>query len=51
MSIITVKKFIYTVDKTPFSTCKRVINGKEAWRNKNNGKARRHIRRHKKAVA
>jgi hypothetical protein len=43
-------KYIYTIDKTPFSTCKRTIAGREAHRCIDNGKTRRHIRRHKIAV-
>lgn len=44
-------KYVYTIDKTPYSTCKRTINGKEVHRAKNNGKTRRHIRRHRVAMA
>ena len=39
--------YLYTVDKIPTSTCKRTVKGREMHRCKNNGKARRHIRRHK----
>ena len=39
--------YLYTVDKIPASTCKRTIKGREVHRCRNNGKARRHIRRHK----
>ena len=44
-------RYIYTADKIPGTTCKRKLKGREAYRCKNNGKNRRHIRRHKVVMA
>lgn len=50
MSEATKPGYIYTTDKTPYSTCKRTVKGREAHRSKNTGKVRRYVRRHKVAV-
>jgi len=41
------QRYLYTADKIPGSTCKRTVKGRETHRCKNNGKNRRHIKRHK----
>jgi len=38
--------YIYTIDRTPFSTAEREINGKPTFRQPATGKVRRFIRRH-----
>lgn len=45
-------KYIYTRNETPFSTCKRVLDGGTAsevqvFRQKDNSKVRRWLKRHK----
>ena len=51
MSGVYKSSYLYTTDKTPFSTCKRTVKGREVHRCKNTGKARRHIRRHRVVMA